>query len=406
MSVLIAGTYNRSDAYPNVKYRIEHIHADGRFEVLESHLALGTTLDYSSRSRLFVSAVRVLVSLLSGSLAFVSTAFRHRHRSVLYMPYPCIHLLWLLSFLPRRVAPPRVVADAFISVYDTVVNDRRLLRRHGVAARLLFAFERRAFRRASLVVTDTPENSRFYARTFDLPPLRFRDVPLSIAPVGDEIRQESRSRHRALRLVFVGTLVPLHGIGVLCEALRLLPPDLGVDVVLVGDGQDAPVVSRFMQSERPEEFARTVTWLREWQSTGSLIRLIRSADLCLGIFGSEGKSQRVLPFKSYLYLACGRPLITSRTAVTVRLRSEWSGPNPVLAVEPNSPSELAERIVSFARHPERARALREPARKLFEGRLSDTEITRGLWLALAGGRFGEGHDVDRPGPARGLSRGS
>jgi glycosyltransferase involved in cell wall biosynthesis len=72
-----------------------------------------------------------------------------------------------------------------------------------------------------------------------LDPRRLRFVPygIDLHPFGEAPPRQPGDR---LRVGYVGTLVRHKGAHVLCEAVRLLPPDLRVDVVIHGDPTAVP----------------------------------------------------------------------------------------------------------------------------------------------------------------------
>ncbi len=59
-----------------------------------------------------------------------------------------------------------------------------------------------------------------------------------------------------------------------------------------------------------------VTWHRGHYPTDFVVEQIRNADLCLGVFGAGEKTQRVLPYKLYYYLALAMPVVTASSATT------------------------------------------------------------------------------------------
>jgi glycosyltransferase involved in cell wall biosynthesis len=65
------------------------------------------------------------------------------------------------------------------------------------------------------------------------------------------------------------------------------------------------------------------------------------ADVCLGIFGTSAKAQRVIPNKVYDALACARPVITADTPA---IRELLQPDDQVIVCPPGDPESLADAI--------------------------------------------------------------
>lgn len=370
--LLVLGVHPRSEGYPNVLFRLKDLARVRLFEITEINRPAWVARSgwQASRGRLaalarFVSAhVRVLWCYLHSPAA-----------DAVYVPYPAPFVLLLLSLLPRRRRPRWLVADAFLSIYDTVVNDRGLLRRNGLPARFLHWAEALAYRVADRVLCDTRLNAQMLAREFGVPPSRIRVAPLSI----DERHFASRAylpRGAACRVLFVGSFVPLQGVETVARAMLMLVPRRDLTVRLIGDGQEAPRVERL----RPRA-AEALGWQRRWLSSAELAEEIGAADLCLGIFGETAKAQRVCPLKLYAYAAVGRPIITADTDWTRQVASSL-GYSPFVTVPAGDPCALARAIADLAQdHAQRA-ALAEASRRFYRDHLGNARgleiVTRAL----------------------------
>jgi glycosyltransferase involved in cell wall biosynthesis len=198
----------------------------------------------------------------------------------------------------RRAARGRpVLFNPLVSLFETLVEDRRRFAPHSAAARLLRAIDRGALRAADLVVADTEANARHLAALAGLPPGR-----VATCFVGAEERIFSPARRPSphFEAVFVGKLIPLHGVETILAAARLAP-DLSFR--MVGSGQlDA------LLADRPAN----VDWV-DWVAYERLPVELARAGCALGIFGTSPKAARVIPNKAYQALACGVPLVTADT---------------------------------------------------------------------------------------------
>jgi len=247
----------------------------------------------------------------------------------------------MLSFLPVKFKANRVVVDVFISLYDTIVLDRGLLKKTDISARVLKWMERRAYRYADTLVVDTVQNADFLSALFELPRDKFEVVPLSTNESNFSHAVYSASAE-GCRVLFVGTMIPLHGISTLLEAMSLLANRSDISFKLIGDGQDSPLVEDFLQANK-----LNLEWVRGWHSSQKLSEEIGRADICLGIFGGGGKTQRVCPLKMYAYASMGRAVITGETD-WLKDASQRAGYVPFANVPVNDAQALANKIRQLA----------------------------------------------------------
>ena len=374
LQVLVAGTYTVSEGYPNVKYRIETLKRDKTLHIKEVRFGSSTKIDYArKRGRLF-SLIALALGQLIHSFSCVVTIIKNRQFKVLYLPYPAVPVLVLLSVLPRRLLPQRIVMDAFISLYDTIVLDRRLIAKRGLPATVIHFLERRALTTATAVITDTPENSGHIRSLYDLPSDMFYDVPLAINErVFKPVLSSFAVSTSTCRMLFVGTLVPLHRVDILLKAISQLTPSRAVELTFIGDGQQSSLLQLFIEERDFDDSYITVKWIREWLSSEQIARYINNSDVCLGIMGSDGKSSRVWPFKNYLYMACGKTLITARTPVTDRLTAKLDY-DPFIAVATTDVSELSKQLALCIDNPDHCRNVAANAARFFRQYLSqDTQ---------------------------------
>lgn len=369
--LLILGVYQATDAYPNTRYVIEALHRT--FDVREIAFAGATRIGHLHGK---VGQLRAKILLIAGHLQVLAHYLLQARGVTTYIPYPSPILLLLLSFLPRCARPPRIVADAVISLYDTMVIDRALLSEGGWAACLLWRLERRAYRTADAVVVDTPENALHYAAQFNLPVGHFHPIPLSTNETDFVERPVRPEGSGPLIVLFIGTLVPLHGIGTIVAAARLLRDRSDIHFRIVGDGQQGWLVEAAMDGR-----AENLEWIRAWQRSDQIADAIARADICLGVFGAGAKAGRVCPYKLYAYLSVGRAVVTAAGPWAEQTLSGQELP-PFVAVPPADPEQLAAAIAALADAPEARTELARRARVFYGAELSNGRASASLEALL------------------------
>jgi glycosyltransferase involved in cell wall biosynthesis len=230
----------------------------------------------------------------------------------------------------RRAARGRpVVFNPLVSLTDTLVEDRQRFGTGSPAARVLRAIDRRALRAADVVVADTEANAGYLEALAQLPPGR-----IETCFVGAEERVFGPGWRRPERFValFVGKLIPLHGLETILTAARLAPE---VPFRIVGSGQLEPLLA-----PRPPN----VEWV-QWVEYERLPKELHRAGCALGIFGTSGKARRVIPNKAFQALACGTPLVTADTPAARELLRDGES---ALLVPPGDAASLAAAVRRLA----------------------------------------------------------
>ena len=245
----------------------------------------------------------------------------------------------------RWVARGRpVVFNALVSLFDTLVSDRGRFRTGSLPARLLAALDRHALRAADLVVADTAANAAYLRALAGVPRSR---VEVCLVGAEERLFRPGWQPEAPFTCLFVGKLIPLHGIETILAAARLAPE---LRLRAVGSGQLEPLM---------REAPANVEWVR-WLDYERLPDAIRRAGCALGVFGTSDKARRVIPNKAFQALACGTPLVTADTPGARELLVDGES---ALLVPPADPQALAAALRRLAGD-------RDLARRLSEGGLA------------------------------------
>ena len=350
--VTILGVHVKSAGYPNVTFRIRDLKSAPMLRTQEINFPFCTETSHHVLHFRVWRPLKLLWAAIRLAYAHFHILFVYFWRGRpkrLYIPYPSVIVLFCLSLLPKSWRPAYIIADCFICLYDTVVTDRELILPSSWAARALKYLESRAYRTADVILVDTDMSASYFTRTFGLPTSNVLALPLSI----DEsvFQQAPYLPHGdSCTVLFIGTFVPLQGVEVIAQAAVILSTHKDVRFRIIGSGQTAKAVERIFAGERPAN----VEWITQWMDSEHLAEEIRSADICLGIFGAGPKAQRVWPLKNYLYMAIGRPIITGDT-VLARHMLQQADSMPFLTVPNNDPAALASAVVDLAKSPDRRR---------------------------------------------------
>jgi len=349
MRVLYFGTYERD--YPRNAQVISALRRAG-VEVVERHVGVW------ENSRQNWSAGPVAAARLA--LAELTLLRRPREEfDAVLVGYPGHFDLPAA----RRTARGRpVVFNPLVSLSDTLVADRGRFRDGSLPARTLARIDRRALRGADLVVADTRANAEHLAKLAGLTPER-----IEVCFVGAEERlfKPGWAPEEPFTALFVGKLIPLHGLETILAA-AVAVPDLHFRIV--GSGQLKSLVE-----ERPEN----VEWV-PWVEYERLPAELHRAGCALGIFGTSDKAMRVIPNKAFQALACGTPLVTADTPAARELLVHDAS---ALLVPAGEPEALAAALRTLRADPELARRLGRGGRAAYEAQASE-QVLGARWRGL------------------------
>lgn len=334
MKIVLWGTYDIGK--PRVRILRDGLRALG-IEIAEIHKDIWADLDDKSALHGPWTWMRRGIRLLAAYPSLVTRYLRAPAHDLVLVCYPGqLDILVLWPFARMRRKP--IALDWFISAFDTVVEDRRLLSRANPLAWSLWAGEWLAARLASIAFMDTATHARRMEKLFRLAPDSVRRVWVGVEeaffrPVGH------RTSDQYLRVLFYGQFIPLHGIDIIIEAARHLG-DAPIRWTLIGRGQEAARI-RAQLAKRP---VGSLQWL-DWVPYERLLEHIVQADVCLGIFGTSEKAASVIPNKVFQIVAAGRPLVTCDSPGIRELLTD--NPPCVRLVQAGDASALARAIRDY-----------------------------------------------------------
>ncbi len=200
---------------------------------------------------------------------------------VVLVMYPGWFDMLVLSVIARVRRMP-VVFDIFISLYDTVVSDRKLASPRSLLGRMCRLVDRRSIRSAQRVIADTPSHAEFFATLAGVAQERIGTVWVGAQ---DVFVPRPGTEPRPDLVLFYGTYIALHGIPTIIAAAKLLEDDR-IAFRIVGTGQEQENVDQLMQELQPSNVERVDRVPLE-----QLPDEIAVATLCLGIFGTSDKAR-------------------------------------------------------------------------------------------------------------------
>lgn len=314
MRVCFFGIYD-SD-YPRNRVLIKGLKENG-VEVVEARVDPKTSKGFERIAAL----ARVALAARAEPLDFVVVAFPG-------------HAAMLLAKLLFR---EKIVFDAFVSLYDSNVLDRKTHKPLSLKAAADWLLDWLAPRLAHRVLMDTQAHVDFYSRAYHVPREKFVCVYVGTDP--EIFYPQEAPLPEVFTLHFHGSHIPLQGIGYILEAAKLLENE-PIRFRILGSGQESERIRALAEKldSKNIEFVQKVP-------LEQLPEYIAASHACLGIFGDTPKTARVIPNKVFEYAAMGRAIITADTPA---IREVFEDGKNILLCEAANPESLAGAIRRLA----------------------------------------------------------
>jgi len=318
-------------------------------EVAERHKPV-----WEGREHKFAAGPGAVLRLARAELALLRRA--PSDFDVLVVGYPG-HLD--LAAAKRAARGKPLIFNPLVSLADTLVDDRGQFAPGSLPARVLRAVDRAAFRAADLVVADTQAHAAFFRE------LGARRVEVCLVGAEERVFTPGWRQPAEFSCLFVGKLIPLHGLETILEAARRAPE---LQFRVVGSGQLEDLLR-----DRPPNVERCA-----WADYELLPEELHRTGCALGIFGTSPKAQRVIPNKVFQALACGAPVVTADTPAARELLAD--GDNALL-VPPADPDALVHALRRLATDPELGRRIASGGLTAYSEHASEA-ILGARWRAL------------------------
>ena len=335
----------REVAYPRNQYLLHALCQVGKVDIV-----LKDGLVQASLKRSLLVGLMALPYLVFGRYDLIFVGFYG-------------HLLMLPVGILKRQP---VLFDAFISTYDTLVDDRQRWKANSIPAKLAKLVDRTSCYFADRILLDTLAQIEYFSSSFSIPAKKMVRVYVG----SDENRFYPRSTEVIKdEVLFFGNFIPLQGTQVILKAAVLLDrmaPEIKFH--LVGRGIQYHQALQFVKDNRLSNvrFDPPVPY-------SSLPDLIANASVCLGgHFGESGKAGRVIAGKTFHCLAMGKPTIVGDNIANRELLTHnfdaWF-------CAMNNPEALADSIQLLMSEPNLRNKLGQNARETFMENASLSKIT-------------------------------
>lgn len=349
MKVLYFGIYDRGYARTKV---IQNGFTRNGWEVSECHVDPKTHKGLGKYLSLFKKGL----------------AARNEKYDLVIVGFPGQSVVWLARILFGK----HIVFDAFLSLYDSNVFDRKLYAQNSWRARKDRWLDTWSCKLAHKVLLETDQHIEYFVETFGIPREKFERIWIS---ADDTVFKPSeKPGPEKFTVHFHGMFIPLQGVRYIVEAIDLLR-DEDIHFRLVGGGQEFDMIRKLVAEKglgERIEFTGKVP-------LDKIPGYMADSHIVLGIFGDTEKTKRVIPNKVYEAMAMGKCTITADTPAI----RELEGSGEALALVPVSDGKaIADTILGLKNDaPERNR-LGHAASALYNKELRPEHMIKALLKSL------------------------
>lgn len=236
----------------------------------------------------------------------------------------------------RKFSGKKIIIDFFISIYDTLVNDRKKIAPQSLMAKFCHWLDSYVIKRADIVLTDTKADASYFIQEFQGRQDKFETLYLEADRSYYYPRQQCKDERLKNKFVvlYFGSILPLQGVDIVLKAASLLEERDDIWIQIIG-----PVPSWY---DKPVQ--RNIEYI-EWLPQERLADYIANADLCLaGHFSREiDKASRTIPGKAYIYQSMQKTMVCGDNRANRELFTE----NETVHFVPMGNPEKLKEVISF-----------------------------------------------------------
>ncbi len=286
---------------------------------------------------------------------------------VMVVGFPGFQVVILARFLTSKP----IIFDAFVSMYDSVVLDRKQTGVGSIKSKYYWWLDKISITLPEIVLFDTQAHIDYAKREFGILDNKFERIFLGADTDVFYPREKSgwKLKGAKFKIGFYGHFIPLQGVEYIVRSAKLLADNADIVFEIIGDGQEKQKIVALADEldVNNVNFYGNVT-------LSELSQMMSECDVCLGIFGNTEKTLRVIPNKVYECVALSKPVITGDSHAIREFFSE----EDLFLTEISSPESIAKNILFVKENKEEAEMRAERAYQ----RLLEFASTRELGLQL------------------------
>lgn len=281
---------------------------------------------------------------------------------IIFVAYPG-HLDIFAAKIVSIIKRKPIIFDAFISTYDTMINEWQYGTRQSLKGRYYHWLDRTSCLLADIILLDTEQHIDYYVKEFCLNLKKFRAVPVGTDET-EVYPRKKRGKSKKFTVLYYGYVQPLHGFSHIVGAARLLKNEKDIEFVFIGD-------NKWYRDVRDSNKDLNNVTYKNAMPYKELMEHLADADVSLGIFGTTTKSENAIPNKVYEALAMKKAVITGNTKAA---RAYLTDKENAILCRTGSAEAISEAILLLKNNPQMKKKISENGYKLFKNNFTTRKI--------------------------------
>jgi len=244
-----------------------------------------------------------------------------------------------------KIFNKKLVVEMYISLYDTFVIDRKLIKKGSKKAKLVLKKDTLALTKSDYIIHTAGHELTYWKKNIGINIEQNKVFIAPICNISTLVLKRSFRQDGVLKICWWGTFIPLHGLDNILQAMKILK-EKGLDFTCNLFGVNNTLFPTYAEKIQLDELDNYVLLRRDLSfSDGSLPKyLVDNCDLALGIFGNTDKAHNVVPNKLIEALSMGIPTLTMNSPAL----KEFFNPETDFWVCESSPESIAKSILTIA----------------------------------------------------------
>jgi len=255
--------------------------------------------------------------------------------SFLIVPWRGIITLPLAKLITKKP----ILFFPYVSIYDTLVNDRKKFKPNSITAKFIQFVEKKACNISDFIILENNETINYFSKNYGINKDKFKKL-IWAANENKFPPLELKTPNNIFNILYFGTFIPFHGVDVIVECANLLSEHKDIAFTLCGDGQ-----TKNDNIELSEKYNLNNIEFLGHVPFSLLQKKLKNADMCLGVFGEVNRRKNSFPNKISQVLASRKSLITRDVPVMHEMLLE-NEKNCILT-KPGDAQSLADAILKL-----------------------------------------------------------
>lgn len=278
-----------------------------------------------------------------------------------FVAFPGQQVCILAKILTRK----KIIFDAFISLYDSLVEDRKIFKKNSIKANYYWFLDFLSLKFSDFIIVDTQSNLNYFVEKFKVARGKIFRVFLGSDAINFTDCQREKNNSNELNILFYGSFIPLQGVDIVIRVAELLKDKSNIKFLIIG--------SKIADFYKNKVSCKNIKFISNVNYC-NLVKFINKTDICLGIFGDSKKSNRVIPNKVYDGACLGKIVITKSSKAISEL---FVNEKNIFTLKPD-PKIIAEKIIKISKNKKNYFYLGDNAKDLFNKELKIKNLINNL----------------------------